>query len=121
ADCQDTVEIERCEIWDGNAEILNQQPCAGLEVDRRIEEEQRLVRVACLQNMCNLPAHAFTRIDTEDYTIRIAREDGDGLLPVGIIYIEPLSAPRRSSCGAVAILRIADGNQIATPVEALKH
>ena len=121
ADRQDAVEIERCEICGGNAEILHQQPCACLEVDGRIEEEQRLVRVACLKHMGNLPAHAVTRIDTEDYTILIAREHGDGLLPVGIIHIEPLSAPRRSSCGAVTILRIADGNQIATPVEVLKH
>ena len=120
AERQNTVDIDRCEICGRDAKILHQQPCAHTDIDRGIEEEQRLVRVT-LQHMCDLPAHAISRIDTEDNTIRIAREHGDRLLPMGVIHIESLSAPRRSPCSAHAILRIADGNQVATPVEALKH
>src|SRR3982751_5538323 len=40
---------------------------------------------------------------------------------MGIVHIEPLRAPGRSSCSALAILRIADGNQVAAPVKALEH
>ena len=59
--------------------------------------------------------------DTQDNTIRIARKHGDGLLPMSIVHIQALCTPRGSPCNALAILRIADGNQIATSVEALKH
>ena len=120
AECQDTVDIDRCEICGGDAKILHQEPCACLDVDRGIEEEQRLVRVTLYQHVRDLPPHAITRIDTEDNSIRIARKRGDGLLPMGVIHIESLSAPGRSPCSALAVLRIADGNQIAT-VEVLKH
>ena len=74
AECQNTVDIDRCEICGGNAKILHQQPCAGLDIERGIEEEQRLVGVTALQHMRNLPPHAMTCIDTQDNTIRIARE-----------------------------------------------
>jgi hypothetical protein len=77
--------------------------------------------MACLQDMRDFPAHTITRIETEDDTTRIASEHGDGLLPMGVIHIKPLSAPRRSPRRACAILRVPDGNQIAMPVEALEH
>src|SRR5712675_2364755 len=118
---QNTLDIDRCEICGGNAKILRQQPCAGLDIDRGIEEEQRLVGVTASQHMRNLPPHAITCIDTQDNTIRIARELGDGLLPMSIVHVQALCTPGGLPCTALAISGIADGNQIATTVEALKH
>src|SRR6266545_3123476 len=60
AERQDTVDIDGCEICGGSAKILRQQPCTGLDIDRGIEEEQRLVGVTALQHMRNLPPHAIT-------------------------------------------------------------
>ena len=53
--------------------------------------------------------------------IRIARKHGDGLVPMRIVHIQALCTPGGLPCAALAIFGIADGDQIATPVEALKH
>ena len=101
--------------------MLRQLPCASLDTDGGIEEEQRLVGVTVLQHVFDLPPHPITFIDTQDNTICIARKHGDGLVPASIIHIQALCTPRGLPCTAFAILWIADGNQIATSLEALKH
>ena len=101
--------------------MLHQLTCASLDIDGGIEEEQRLVGVTALQHVFDLPPHPITCIDTQDNTICIARKHGDGLLPVSIVHIQALCTPRGLRCTAFAILWIADRNQIATSVEALKH
>src|SRR5215813_14475494 len=105
----------------GNSKILHQLPCASLDIDGGIEEEQRLVGVTALQHVSDLPPHPITCIDTQDNTICITRKHGDGLLPMSIVHIQALCTPGGMPCSAFAILRIADGNQIATSVEPLKH
>jgi hypothetical protein len=42
-------------------------------------------------------------------------------VPVSIVHIRALCTPRRFPCSAFAVVRIADGKQIATSIEALKH
>jgi hypothetical protein len=40
---------------------------------------------------------------------------------VSIVHIQALCTPGGLPCSAFAILQVADGNQIATSIEALKH
>src|SRR5262245_30385145 len=95
----------------GNSKILHQLPCASLDIDGGIEEEQRLVGVTALQHVSDLPSHPITCVDTQDNTICITRKHGDGLLPMSIVHIqalctqgECLAAPSRS-CGLPMAIR----------------